>query len=325
MRTLVNYTPSLVHVALISNFYTVTSHPLFTTVHLSLTCIMYLCYLHLLFTCHFHRPFSEPLSCLVHRNQFDFDTSSCNLTCATTRIHYSEWVLQHFLGKTRWEPPPDSSTSCPPRFSASSYYTSETKFQRDFETPIFTLIVGPEGATKTYTAHQAYLAGSPVFGSMCQAGSFQEGQTFQIRLPEDEPRAITDILRYLYSGYLQSPAKEYRVSNDGVDGMTDETERLAELYVATDKYDLWSLKKQVINQMRETVNIEDRPVDFLYMAKAVYASLPDCEDPFRGFVRAAVSGYEGLSDKTAKAREVFDGCIVDGGLLALDLFEARCN
>ncbi|KAL8871810.1 MAG: hypothetical protein Q9174_002434 [Haloplaca sp. 1 TL-2023] len=215
-------------------------------------------------------------------------------------------------------------TPGPPQSNVKAKGQVTVKYN-DFETPIFTLIAGPEGVTKTYTAHQGFLAKSPVFKKMCQAESFKEGETFQIRLPEDKPRVVEAILDFLYADSWELSDEGCCVIVDAFDGMTDMAELLVDVYVAADKFQLPDLKNDVIEEMRGTIDGKDRSAEFLYMAKAVYASLPECEDPFRDFVKATVSAYERLRDWSPKAREVFEGCIVDGGLLALDLHNARCK
>ncbi|KAL8673213.1 MAG: hypothetical protein Q9168_002365 [Polycauliona sp. 1 TL-2023] len=86
---------------------------------------------------------------------------------------------------------------------AARQYGAITSMTRSngFDSQIFTVIVGLHG--KAFTAHAAFLSKSPVFDKMC-SGRFQEGQTFEIKLPEDEPRAIAALIEYLYSGKIQN-------------------------------------------------------------------------------------------------------------------------
>ncbi len=81
------------------------------------------------------------------------------------------------------------------RFRFTTFMTDNTG--SGFDSQIFTLIVGRE--EKVYTAHATYLCQSPVFENICY-GHFQESQTFEIRLPEDEPQAIRALIQYFYTG-----------------------------------------------------------------------------------------------------------------------------
>ena len=99
-----------------------------------------------------------------------------------------------------------------------------------FDSQIFTLTVGPE--EKVYTAHATYLCQSPVLEKMCH-GQFQESQTFEIRLPEDEPQAIRALILYLYTGRFL----DYGTRESG-NGSAGAAAQLAELYATADKYQL---------------------------------------------------------------------------------------
>lgn len=78
------------------------------------------------------------------------------------------------------------------------FFVTETYFStRGFDSPVFTIIVGPEKTR--FNAHTAYLSQSPVLDRMCN-GNFKESHDFHINLPFDDPPVIHAMLQYLYSG-----------------------------------------------------------------------------------------------------------------------------
>ncbi|KAL8758041.1 MAG: hypothetical protein Q9199_001771 [Rusavskia elegans] len=185
-----------------------------------------------------------------------------------------------------------------------------------FDSQIFTIITGPE--EKGYTAHATYLCQSPVLERMCY-GQFQESQTFEIRLPEDEPQAIRALIQYLYTGRFL----DYGTMESG-NGSAGAATQLAELYATADKYQLQDLKALVAKNLDTVIDVEERPIDFLLIMRATYTSIPDWDKARRKHFKNLATQLPKPNFMAKPMREVFDECISGGGILATDLVSALC-
>ncbi|KAL8980184.1 MAG: hypothetical protein Q9205_004658 [Flavoplaca limonia] len=183
-----------------------------------------------------------------------------------------------------------------------------------FDSQIFTLIVGRE--EKVYTAHATYLCQSPVFEKICY-GHFQESQTFEIRLPEDEPQAIRALIQYLYTGRFL----DYGTIESGR-GPAGAATQLADLLIMADKYQLHDLQILVAKNLDAIIDVEERPIDFLWIMQATYASVTELDKSRRKHFKNFASQLPKPNLMGKSLREVFDECISGGGVLASDLVSA---
>lgn len=154
---------------------------------------------------------------------------------------------------------------------------------------------------------------------MCH-GQFQESQTFEIRLPEDEPQAIRALILYLYTGRFL----DYGTRESG-NGSAGAAAQLAELYATADKYQLQDLKGLVTKNLKAVVDVEERPMDFLSMMRAMYARIPDSDNDCRKYFKNNAAQLPKPNLMSKPMRELFDECIFDGGSLATDLVCALCS
>ncbi|KAL9583194.1 MAG: hypothetical protein Q9212_002844 [Teloschistes hypoglaucus] len=193
-----------------------------------------------------------------------------------------------------------------------------------FDSEIFTIMVGSE--SKTYTAHAAFLSQSPVLKGMCHAG-FQESQTHQIKLPEEDSRVVRAMIQYLYAGHFCNFGTK-EVSSEKIteseDDLTQAADELAAIYIAADKNHLPDLKTLIVGKMTSHIDILKRPIEFLQMAKKTYAHLPDSEDIFRTFFKKTAAKFPKQGAMAQKLGDVYNDCILDGGIMAIDMFAASC-
>ncbi|KAL8799711.1 MAG: hypothetical protein Q9182_005689 [Xanthomendoza sp. 2 TL-2023] len=183
-----------------------------------------------------------------------------------------------------------------------------------FDSKIFTLIVGPE--EKQFTAHASYLAQSPVFDRMCH-GHFEESQTLQIRLPEDDPRVIKAVVQYLYSGSFQNFGNEEACGNTA-----DAANQLAEIYSVAEKYGLNDLKALIVQKLGDITDMEGKAAEFLSVARKIYACTPDSDNIYRTFFKDTVGGMEKLFNLSQFDLDIFNECVSGGGRLAVDMVRA---
>ncbi|KAL8689713.1 MAG: hypothetical protein Q9218_004676 [Villophora microphyllina] len=194
-----------------------------------------------------------------------------------------------------------------------------------FDSEIFTIVVGPDA--KTYTAHAVFLSQSPVLKRMCHAG-FQESQTRRISLPEDDSRVIRSMIQYLYGGdFFSFGTKEVPTeeSTKSADSLIQAAEELAAIYVTADKYQLQDLKTLLVGKLTCLIDIYQQPIEFLQMARKVYARISDYEDIFRTFFKETAAKLPMQDEMDAELGNVFKECISDGGIMAIDLFAALCS
>lgn len=92
---------------------------------------------------------------------------------------------------------------------------------------------------------------------MCTNQSFPESQEKLIKLPEEDPKSFTYILNYMYGGDFAypSPGKVQEQRNAGVfqyptkKQIDSHLDRLADLYLVADRYDIDPLKRLVTTKM----------------------------------------------------------------------------
>ncbi|KAI4251706.1 MAG: hypothetical protein LQ352_004694 [Teloschistes flavicans] len=193
-----------------------------------------------------------------------------------------------------------------------------------FDSEIFTIVVGSEA--KVYTVHAAFLSQSPVLKRMCHAG-FQESQTRRISLPEEDTKVVRAMIQYLYGGdFCSFGTKEAspEETTEPADDLTQAADELAVIYIAADKYQLPDLKTLVVGKMTSHIDIQNRPIEFLQMSRRIYLHIPDSQEIFRTFFKETAMKLPKQGEMTQDLGNVFNECISDGGIMAIDLFAALC-
>lgn len=148
---------------------------------------------------------------------------------------------------------------------------------------------------------------------MCYGG-FQESQTSHIDLPDDDPEAVKAIIQYLYSGnftnfgIIEWEAESTKTANE-----------LADLYIATEKYQLQDLKALVVRELEPVTDVEARPLEFLTTAEKIYGSITDPGNVYHAFFGASAALLPRPSAFTVPLKHV---CLRAGSsqLISLSLF-----
>ncbi|KAL8868095.1 MAG: hypothetical protein Q9174_005221 [Haloplaca sp. 1 TL-2023] len=211
---------------------------------------------------------------------------------------------------------------------------SSSKIKKSgFASRIFTITVGVEKVV--FAAHEAYLSQSPVFKKMCN-GKFEESQTLQINLPDDDPTVIKVVLQYLYAGDFsdidvtdpKNNAMEIVANTTGDAQWYEMIEVLPDIYITADKYAIQDLKTVVIDKITSCIDIGAQPYSFLIMAKKVYTAIPDSDTEFRSYFRGSAYDLlvltEGRDKMRSDVRVCFDECIYGGGTMATDIADVLC-
>ncbi|KAL8910404.1 MAG: hypothetical protein Q9171_004313 [Xanthocarpia ochracea] len=186
-----------------------------------------------------------------------------------------------------------------------------------FDSPIFTIITGPE--EKVYTAHATYLSQSPVFEKICH-GRFQESLMFEIKLPEDDPEVIRALIQYLYTGNFHDFGTIWSAHSPKGAGS-----QLARLYVTAEKYQLQVLKELVLSKFGSVLDPRERPLEFLYMAESMYENTPDTDTTWRDFFKSFAARLQKPNRMSKSIRDIFDNFVYGGGAQAVDMVEAICT
>ena len=77
--------------------------------------------------------------------------------------------------------------------------------------------------------------------------------------------------------------------------------------------------------LKAVVDVEERPMDFLSMMRAMYARIPDGDNDCRSYFKNVAAQLPKPNLMSKPMRELFDECIFDGGSLATDLVCALCS
>lgn len=92
---------------------------------------------------------------------------------------------------------------------------------------IFTLIIGRGQEEKPLMVQRDILVQIPYFESALRSGNFPESQEKVFKLPEDDARAVADVIHFVYTGRV--PALSYSLTESG--SVLPEYEKRAEHYV----------------------------------------------------------------------------------------------
>ena len=151
---------------------------------------------------------------------------------------------------------------------------------------------------------------------MCQ-GPFQESVTGHIDLPEDCVQDIACLLEYLYTENLMISIPRY-----GGD-MTAFANKMADIYVMADKYQVPSLKNMVVNELTLASGLSATSSHWFQMAHRIYnnTSGSGSDEKFRNyFTDRARRVMRYLEDDVLKT---LDDLLEDGGKFAVDVSKAQ--
>ncbi|KAL8632306.1 hypothetical protein Q9189_001978 [Teloschistes chrysophthalmus] len=84
------------------------------------------------------------------------------------------------------------------------------------------------------------------------------------------------------------------------------------------------LKTLIVGKITSHIDVQKRPIEFLQMAKKTYTHMPDSEDTFRTFFKETAAKLPKQGEMAQKLIHVFNDCILDGGVMAIDMFAALC-
>ena len=141
---------------------------------------------------------------------------------------------------------------------------------------------------------------------MCK-GPFQESAERHVRLPEDDADDFGCILEYLY-------LMDYAMDLEDPDVF----DRLANVYILAEKYQMEPLKSLTVKKFRNGLTSSQGA--FFRVAQAIYQDTPDSDRIFRSYF--AATAPEILLKLSADQFPVVRGIIQEGGILAVDIFEA---
>ena len=180
---------------------------------------------------------------------------------------------------------------------------------------MYKLVVGPQ--KKLFHSHEAVLSRSPVFERMCN-GSFKEGVEQQIELPDDDAHIFGRVLEYMYCGVFD----KFETPTPNVKVLV-----LADLYILAEKYQLSGLKELLIPPMATILdNASDAECieNFFHAARKIYENTPDSEALFPDSFKRTVTKMLGYPAQYPYMEMHIKRCILDGGKLAQDTFDANC-
>lgn len=80
----------------------------------------------------------------------------------------------------------------------------------------------------------------------------------------------------------------------------------------------------IVGKITSHIDVQKRPIEFLQMAKKTYTHMPDSEDTFRTFFKETAAKLPKQGEMAQKLIHVFNDCILDGGVMAIDMFAALC-
>ncbi|KAL8803995.1 MAG: hypothetical protein Q9200_006001 [Gallowayella weberi] len=186
-----------------------------------------------------------------------------------------------------------------------------------FDSPIFTILTGPE--EKIFSAHATYLYQSSVFRTACEEQIRVHDHTYGLKLPDTDPNVMAALLQYLYTGdFLDFGTMESGVGPAGAGA------QLADMYSAAHDFELPNLKILVLKKLEVIIDAEERPDEFLSIMKAIYAKVDNAEEDYREFFRQCAVQLPKPTAMLREMRSLFSSCISSGGILAIDLVDAIC-
>lgn len=172
---------------------------------------------------------------------------------------------------------------------------------RNFQSPVVKVTVGPQPGARTFFAHQGILSKS-IFFDRALNGNFRESQTHEVDLPEDCPEAFSSVLEFLYSEEYSprlemvfSPPRGTKVK--GILGYEKSEQprqlcaaamRHAKIYCLADKLGMVNLQKLVLEKLRLCGPLRD--INFLTLATYLLANSSDYQGELSAFLKPYVVG-----------------------------------
>lgn len=114
-----------------------------------------------------------------------------------------------------------------------------------------TIEVGPEA--KLFFVHKAILVRNPFLCCVPQRQPFSRGVGGLVKLPEDDPNAMSAFFRFLYTGHLF----EENVDDDERPYWIKTTSCLIELYVIADKYLINEMRQEIVGVYKSRLDTTD--------------------------------------------------------------------
>lgn len=114
-----------------------------------------------------------------------------------------------------------------------------------------TIEVGPEA--KLFFMHKAILVRNRFFAACLKGNRFQEGISNLVKLPEDDPNAMSAIFRFLYTGLLFDES----IDDDERPYWMKTTSCLINLYVTADKYFINEMRQEIVDVYRARLDTTD--------------------------------------------------------------------
>ena len=153
---------------------------------------------------------------------------------------------------------------------------------RRFNDEIFAIHVQGDEHPHKFTAHKQILAQSPVLAAMC-SDRFLEGAAKTIKLPDDNAEAIGRMLEFLY-GHSEA-ALDFGATNTPERTVA---EKLLELYVLGDKYQLKVFQTLVIDRFDALKCVQDDATTFFEVTSSYFPDIPASDFEFnRSFTSLA--------------------------------------
>lgn len=118
------------------------------------------------------------------------------------------------------------------------------------------------------------LAQSPVLARMTNSG-FSESITKEIILPEDDEDAFGRIIELLYGNFYE--AYNFRRYDESTS-----VQKLADMFVLADKYDLRGLQGGIVNELEDSKLLNENRAEFFSTA---YRIAQDSQDSYRYFLQ----------------------------------------
>ena len=111
----------------------------------------------------------------------------------------------------------------------------------------FTLIIGPEG--KRLFVPRKIVLNIPYFASALKSGAFIEFESRTFNLPDDDAKALADVLYFTYTGEVKKSSIQYSTGQKRDSARAQHFQSLLRAYILADKY-----KAEVVaNQLADTI------------------------------------------------------------------------
>lgn len=165
------------------------------------------------------------------------------------------------------------------------------QINRRFNEDIFRLKVG--STQHVFKVHQQILARSPVLARMTISG-FSESITKEIILPEDNEDTFGRIIEFLYGN-------EHDAFNFGLLNESESVEKLTDMFVLADKYDLFNIQCSIIDKLEKVKLLKENRMAFFNTVYRITRDSQDSYGPFRAFfTKKAVAHLKSLTTEEIK-------------------------